>query len=65
MCIYSVPSPILSLVVIIIHLTTLMNTPKGIGGWGGGLAEYIAVDVRFLHILPENVPRKCNTRVRS
>ncbi|KAH9474414.1 (R,R)-butanediol dehydrogenase [Psilocybe cubensis] len=28
---------------------------KGIGGWGGGLAEYIAVDTRNLHILPDGI----------
>ncbi|RDB17389.1 (R,R)-butanediol dehydrogenase [Hypsizygus marmoreus] len=28
----------------------------GICGWGGGLAEYIAVDVRYVHALPDNVP---------
>ncbi|TFK73163.1 alcohol dehydrogenase GroES domain protein [Pluteus cervinus] len=27
----------------------------GIGGWGGGLSEYIAVDTRFLHVLPSHV----------
>ncbi|CAA7263286.1 unnamed protein product [Cyclocybe aegerita] len=27
----------------------------GIGGWGGGLSEYIAVDANLVHILPENV----------
>ncbi|KAF7762446.1 hypothetical protein Agabi119p4_9039 [Agaricus bisporus var. burnettii] len=27
----------------------------GIGGWGGGLAEYIAVNVRYLHALPEGI----------
>ncbi|KAF4613249.1 hypothetical protein D9613_010930 [Agrocybe pediades] len=27
----------------------------GIAGWGGGLAEYIAVDTRYVHILPEGV----------
>ncbi|KAF8229168.1 theronine dehydrogenase [Tricholoma matsutake] len=28
----------------------------GICGWGGGLAEYITIDVRFVHILPEGIP---------
>ncbi|KAF8646623.1 hypothetical protein AX16_007124 [Volvariella volvacea WC 439] len=28
----------------------------GIGGWGGGLSEFIGVDTRFLHILPPHVP---------
>ncbi|KAJ3517081.1 hypothetical protein NLJ89_g735 [Agrocybe chaxingu] len=28
----------------------------GVGGWGGGLAEYIAVDVRLVHKLPDGVP---------
>ncbi|GLB39685.1 putative alcohol dehydrogenase GroES-like domain [Lyophyllum shimeji] len=28
----------------------------GICGWGGGLSEFIAVDVRYLHVLPGNVP---------
>ncbi|KAG6833285.1 hypothetical protein H0H87_009460, partial [Tephrocybe sp. NHM501043] len=27
----------------------------GIGGWGGGLAEFIAVDVKYLHVLPIGV----------
>ncbi|TFK31770.1 alcohol dehydrogenase GroES domain protein [Crucibulum laeve] len=28
----------------------------GIGGWGGGLAEFIATDVRYVHHLPDSVP---------
>ncbi|KAF4613250.1 hypothetical protein D9613_010929 [Agrocybe pediades] len=28
----------------------------GVGGWGGGLSEYIAVDTRYVHILPDGVP---------
>ncbi|KAF8064978.1 alcohol dehydrogenase GroES domain protein [Lyophyllum atratum] len=28
----------------------------GISGWGGGLSEYIAVGVQYLHILPDNIP---------
>jgi NADPH:quinone reductase-like Zn-dependent oxidoreductase len=28
---------------------------QGICGWGGGLAEYIAIDVQFVHILPEGI----------
>ncbi|KAF9461748.1 alcohol dehydrogenase GroES domain protein [Collybia nuda] len=28
----------------------------GIGGWGGGLAEYIAVDTQYIHALPNNIP---------
>jgi len=28
----------------------------GIGGWGGGLSEYIAVNTRQVHILPESIP---------
>jgi len=28
----------------------------GIGGWGGGLSEYIALDTRYVHILPEGIP---------
>ncbi|KDR68217.1 hypothetical protein GALMADRAFT_146463 [Galerina marginata CBS 339.88] len=28
----------------------------GIGGWGGGLAEYIVADIRNVHILPDRVP---------
>ncbi|KAF8961445.1 chaperonin 10-like protein [Flammula alnicola] len=27
----------------------------GIGGWGGGLAEYIAVDTHYLHALPPGI----------
>ncbi|KAF9452076.1 2,3-butanediol dehydrogenase [Macrolepiota fuliginosa MF-IS2] len=27
----------------------------GISGWGGGLSEYIAVDLRYVHILPKEV----------
>ncbi|KAG6907319.1 hypothetical protein DXG01_009438 [Tephrocybe rancida] len=27
----------------------------GICGWGGGLAEYIAVDVKYIHVLPKGV----------
>ncbi|KAJ3517064.1 hypothetical protein NLJ89_g736 [Agrocybe chaxingu] len=29
----------------------------GIGGWGGGLSEYIAVDANLVHILPDSVSR--------
>ena len=29
---------------------------QGIGGWGGGLSEYIALDTRYVHILPEGIP---------
>lgn len=28
----------------------------GIGGWGGGLSEYVAADVGNLYALPDNVP---------
>ncbi|KZT08048.1 alcohol dehydrogenase GroES domain protein [Laetiporus sulphureus 93-53] len=28
----------------------------GIGGWGGGLAEYIAVRQEAVHVLPESIP---------
>ncbi|KDR76847.1 hypothetical protein GALMADRAFT_225704 [Galerina marginata CBS 339.88] len=28
----------------------------GIGGWGGGLSEYIATDIRCVHQLPDGVP---------
>jgi len=28
----------------------------GIGGWGGGLSEYVAVDVGNLYALPDNIP---------
>jgi threonine dehydrogenase-like Zn-dependent dehydrogenase len=28
----------------------------GIGGWGGGLSEYIATDVKYVHVLPDGVP---------
>ncbi|KAF9453404.1 2,3-butanediol dehydrogenase [Macrolepiota fuliginosa MF-IS2] len=28
----------------------------GISGWGGGLAEYITVDLQYVHILPKGVP---------
>lgn len=31
---------------------------QGIGGWGGGLAEYIAVDTQHIHILPDSIPCK-------
>ena len=31
---------------------------QGIGGWGGGLSEYIALDTRYVHLLPEGIPRK-------
>ncbi|EKM78294.1 hypothetical protein AGABI1DRAFT_129413 [Agaricus bisporus var. burnettii JB137-S8] len=34
---------------------TIVGTNVGIGGWGGGLAEYIAVNVRYLHALPEGI----------
>lgn len=30
---------------------------QGIGGFGGGLAEYIAVNEKFVHILPNNISR--------
>ncbi|KAK2460810.1 hypothetical protein APHAL10511_007280 [Amanita phalloides] len=33
----------------------LFNT-IGIGGWGGGLSEFIAVDVKYVHKLHENIP---------
>ncbi|KAF8352039.1 alcohol dehydrogenase GroES domain protein [Amanita rubescens] len=33
----------------------LFNT-IGIGGWGGGLAEYIAVDLKYVHKLHDNIP---------
>ena len=32
------------------------NLLQGIGGWGGGLSEYIALDTRYVHILPEGIP---------
>ncbi|KAG6824807.1 hypothetical protein H0H92_005738, partial [Tricholoma furcatifolium] len=32
---------------------------NGISGWGGGLAEYIAVDVKYVHVLPEGLSRAC------
>ncbi|KAG6878828.1 hypothetical protein C0992_007406 [Termitomyces sp. T32_za158] len=28
----------------------------GICGWGGGLSEFIAVDTKYLHVLPQGVP---------
>jgi len=28
----------------------------GIGGWGGGLAEYITAKQEFVHVLPDNIP---------
>ncbi|KXN81207.1 (R,R)-butanediol dehydrogenase [Leucoagaricus sp. SymC.cos] len=28
----------------------------GCSGWGGGLAEYIAVDVLYVHLLPQGIP---------
>ena len=31
---------------------------QGICGWGGGLAEYIAIGVQYVHILPEGIPRE-------
>ncbi|KAM6501141.1 alcohol dehydrogenase GroES domain protein [Amanita muscaria] len=33
----------------------LFNT-IGIGGWGGGLAEFIAVDAKYVHKLHPNIP---------
>ncbi|KAF5384211.1 hypothetical protein D9615_003458 [Tricholomella constricta] len=36
--------------------TKLTKTNQGICGWGGGLSEFIAVDVKYLHILPDGVP---------
>ncbi|KAG6872562.1 hypothetical protein C0995_008835 [Termitomyces sp. Mi166 len=30
----------------------------GICGWGGGLSEFIAVDTKYLHVLPQSVPRE-------
>ncbi|KAJ3503675.1 hypothetical protein NLJ89_g8328 [Agrocybe chaxingu] len=29
----------------------------GIGGWGGGLSEYIAVEARLVHVLPKGISR--------
>lgn len=31
------------------------TTCIGIGGWGGGLSEYIALDTDYVHILPEGI----------
>jgi len=28
----------------------------GICGWGGGLSEFIAVDTKYLHLLPDGIP---------
>ncbi|KAF9461749.1 alcohol dehydrogenase GroES domain protein [Collybia nuda] len=33
-----------------------LNNFIGVGGWGGGLAEYIAVYTQYIHPLPNNVP---------
>ena len=35
------------------------NCRKGCSGWGGGLAEYIAVDTRYIHRLKEGIPCQC------
>lgn len=37
-------------------LSVFHHLPQGIGGWGGGLSEYIALDTRYVHILPEGIP---------
>ena len=38
-----------------------MNTWQGIGGRGGGLAEYVSVDIQNVHHLPAHVTCKCPT----
>jgi len=35
--------------------TCPLATCIGISGWGGGLSEYIALDTRYVHILPEGI----------
>ncbi|CAA7266297.1 unnamed protein product [Cyclocybe aegerita] len=34
-----------------------LTNGTGIGGWGGGLSEFIAVDARLVHILPKAISR--------
>ena len=31
---------------------------QGIGGWGGGLAEYTVANEDLVHVLPDSIPRE-------
>ena len=35
---------------------------QGIGGWGGGLAEYTVANEDLVHVLPDSIPRERSLR---
>ena len=47
---------LLDIQVFLVFYFYLTHRSQGIGGWGGGLSEYVALDTRYVHILPEGIP---------